>query len=57
MASRSKSKASETKAPAKSREQRQLEKQALAMWALLGSGGAGFGGALTSNLIAGRLSA
>ena len=35
-----------TKAPAKSREQRQAEKQTLAMWALLGEGGAGIGSAL-----------
>ncbi len=35
-----------TKAPAKSREQRQAEKQTLAMWALLGDGGAGIGSAL-----------
>ena len=35
-----------TKAPAKSREQKQAEKQTLAMWALLGNGGAGIGSAL-----------
>src|SRR5258705_7542762 len=42
----SKSKASNTKAAPKTREQRQAEKQALALWALLGNGGAGFGGAM-----------
>jgi hypothetical protein len=47
MASGGKSKASgKAKPPAKTREQRQAEKQALAMWALLGNGGAGFGGAM-----------
>ncbi len=39
-------KSGEAKAPAKTREQRQAEKQALALWALLGNGGAGFGGAM-----------
>jgi hypothetical protein len=34
------------KPPAKTREQRQAEKQALALWALLGNGGSGFGGEL-----------
>jgi hypothetical protein len=34
------------KAPAKTREQRQAEKQTLALWALLGNGGAGIGSAL-----------
>jgi hypothetical protein len=34
------------KVPAKTREQRQAEKQTLAMWALLGNGGAGIGSAL-----------
>jgi hypothetical protein len=41
-----KSKAGKTKAPPKTREERQAEKQALALWALLGNGGAGFGGAV-----------
>jgi hypothetical protein len=34
------------KAPAKTREQRQAEKQTLALWALLGNGGAGIASAL-----------
>jgi hypothetical protein len=34
------------KPPAKTREQRQAEKQALALWALLGNGGSCFGGEL-----------
>ncbi|MBB5048827.1 hypothetical protein HNR60_003597 [Rhodopseudomonas rhenobacensis] len=34
------------KPPPKTREQRDAEKQALAMWALLGAGGAGYGGKL-----------
>ncbi len=34
------------KSPPKTREQRNAEKQALAMWALLGAGGAAFGGKL-----------
>jgi hypothetical protein len=34
------------KAPAKTREQKQAETQTLALWALLGNGGAGFGSAL-----------
>jgi hypothetical protein len=46
MAKADKSKTSATKPPAKSREQRQAEKQALAMWALLGNGGEGLGGAM-----------
>jgi hypothetical protein len=41
-----KPKASQPKAAPKPGEHRQAEKQALAMWALLGNGGAGFGGAL-----------
>jgi hypothetical protein len=41
-----KSKASKPKAPPKTREQRQAAKQALALWALLGNGGSGFGGAM-----------
>ena len=39
-------KARAAKAPAKTREQRQAEKQTLALWALLGNGGAGIGSAL-----------
>jgi len=39
-------KSKKSKSPAKTREQRQAEKQALALWALLGNGGAGFGGAM-----------
>jgi hypothetical protein len=35
-----------TKSPPRTREQREAEKQALAMWALLGAGGAAFGGQL-----------
>ena len=46
MAKRAKASSGATKAPAKSREQRQAEKQTLAMWALLGNGGAGIGSAL-----------
>jgi hypothetical protein len=47
MSNGSKPKASgKAKPPAKTREQRQAEKQALAMWALLGNGGSGFGGAM-----------
>jgi hypothetical protein len=47
MAKRSRSRTSGAiKAPAKSREQKQAEKQTLAMWALLGNGGAGIGSAL-----------
>ena len=34
------------KSPPKTREQRNAEKQALAMWALLGEGGSAFGGQL-----------
>jgi hypothetical protein len=34
------------KAPPKTKEQRAAERQTLALWALLGNGGAGFGGAL-----------
>jgi hypothetical protein len=42
-----KSKASkETRPPPKTREQRQAEKRALALWALLGNGGSGFGGVM-----------
>jgi hypothetical protein len=36
----------ETRPPAKTREQKQAEKQTLALWALLGNGGAGFGSAV-----------
>jgi hypothetical protein len=39
-------KSTAAKAPVKTREQRQAEKQTLALWALLGNGGAGFGSAL-----------
>jgi hypothetical protein len=46
MSKNKKAKSGETKLPAKSREQKQAEKQALAMWALLGNGGSGFGGAM-----------
>src|SRR5262245_4152601 len=42
-----KSKASkEAKSPPKTREQKQAEKRALALWALLGNGGSGLGGLL-----------
>jgi hypothetical protein len=47
MAMRKKSKAGETTNPApKTRDQKLAEKQALAMWALLGAGGGAFGGEL-----------
>ena len=45
MSKNKKAKSGGTKPP-KSREQKQAERQALAMWALLGNGGAGFGGAM-----------